>query len=271
MKRSNTEESNRQLREAWKQYAQASPGGESFDRDGLSFANAKQPWFFMNLCLLNRPAADQQDLENRAREAAAYFGISKNAWLLGASEDWLGRNAQQVLSCLDLEFKIYLTGMMAEPLNPPLRPLPLAQLRRINDEETRLALSHLNADAYGVPHEWGRRALGAALSRSNIFGRVAYVGDEPASGAFAFPIDHALYVAWVATAKGFRGLGLAELVIRTCLEDAKKVTHLERTFLHATADGLHLYLRMGYRPLANFPFYGPRQCGAPVSLETAGQ
>ena len=258
MNQSDIEESNHQLREAWKRYAEASPGGESFDRDGLSFANAKQPWAFMNLCLLNRPATNQRDLESRAKEAAAYFGVSKNPWLLGASEDWLGGKAHQVLSSLDLEFKINLTGMLAEPLNPPLCPLPPAQLRRINDEEASLALAHLNADAYGVPHEWGRLALGAALSRSQIFGMVAYVGDKPASGALALPIDHALYIAWVATAKQFRRLGLAELVIRACLDDAKKVTRLERTFLHATADGLPVYLRMGYRPIAKFPFYGPR-------------
>jgi len=258
MNQSDIEESNHQLREAWKRYAEASPGGESFDRDGLSFANAKQPWVFMNMCLLNRPATNQRDLGGRAKEAAAYFGVSKNPWLLGASEDWLGGKAHQVLSSLDLEFKINLTGMLAEPLNPPLRPLPPAQLRRINDEEASFALAHLNADAYGVPHEWGRLALGAALSRSQIFGTVAYVGDKPASGALALPIDHALYVAWVATAKQFRGLGLAELVIRACLDDAKKITRLERTFLHATADGLPVYLRMGYQPIAKFPFYGPR-------------
>ena len=258
MNQSEIEESNRQLREAWKRYAQASPGGESFDRDGLSFANAKQPWVFMNLCTLNRPATSQRDLESRAKEAVAYFGVCKNPWLLGASEDWLGEKAQQVLTSLDLEFKINMTGMLADGLNPPLRPLPPAQLRRINDDEASLALAHLNADAYGVPHEWGRLALGAALSRSQIFGRVAYVDDKPASGALVLPIDRALYVAWVATAKRFRGLGLAELVIRTCLEDAKKITHLQRTFLHATADGFPVYLRMGYRPLAEFAFYGRR-------------
>jgi hypothetical protein len=146
----------------------------------------------MNLCLLNRPARNQLDLESRAKEAAAYFGVSKNPWLLGAREDWLGGQAHQVMSTVDLEFKINLTGMSAEPLNPPLRPLPPAQLRRINDEEASLALAHLNADAYGVPHDWGRLALGAALSRSQIFGMVAYVGDKPASGAIALPIEHVL-------------------------------------------------------------------------------
>jgi hypothetical protein len=100
--------------------------------------------------------------------------------------------------------------------------------------------------------------LGAALSRSQIFGRVAYVGDKPASGALAFPtITLYTSLGW-RPRKRFRGLGLPELVIKACLDDAKKVTLLERTFLHATADGIPRYLRMGYRPLAGFPFYGPR-------------
>lgn len=105
-----------------------------------------------------------------------------------------------------------------------------AQLRRIEDEETRFALADLNADGYGVPNDWGRQALGsAALWRGPLFGRIAYIGGKPVSGAFALPIDKALYIGWAATSKAYRGLGLAELVIRTCLEDARKATGFERT------------------------------------------
>jgi len=46
------EESNRHSREAWKLYARASPQGEAFDSDGWSVANARQPWFFMNVGVL---------------------------------------------------------------------------------------------------------------------------------------------------------------------------------------------------------------------------
>jgi len=78
------------------------------------------------------------------------------------------------------------------------------------------------------------------------------------SGAFAVPIDKALYVAWMATSKTHRRLGLPELVIRHSLEDARKVTGIERTVLHATEDGFAVYLRMGYRVVAKFPLYGPK-------------
>jgi GNAT superfamily N-acetyltransferase len=121
-----------------------------------------------------------------------------------------------------------------------------------------MAVADLNADAYGVPRSWGRLALGsAALWREPLFGTVAYVDGQPAAGAFAVPIDDALYVAWVATAKFHRGQGLAELVIRNSLEAAKASTGMERTVLHATKYGFPVYLRMGYQSVVRFPLYGP--------------
>jgi predicted GNAT family N-acyltransferase len=93
--------------------------------------------------------------------------------------------------------------------------------------------------------------------QSAIYGTIAYVGDEPASGTFALPIDDALYIAWVATAKAHRGSGLAEMVIRKSLADAKEATGLERTVLHATTDGRPVYQRMGYHDVVKFPCYGP--------------
>ena len=149
-------------------------------------------------------------------------------------------------------------GMATERVSPPTRPLPDVRLRRIDDEETRFALADLNADSYSVPREWGRQALGgAALWESAIFGTIAYVRDEPASGALALLVDDALYIGWVATAKTHRGRGFAELVIRKCLEDARNVTGLERTVLHATGAGQPVYQRMGYRCVVRFPFYAP--------------
>jgi len=188
------------------------------------------------------------------RQATTYFAARSNPWVLTASEDWFGENATSVLADVGLAYKLDLMGMATERVCPPTRPLPDVQLRRIEDEENRLALADLNADSYGVPREWGRRALGgAALWESAIFGTIAYVRDEPASGAFALLVDDALYIGWVATAKAHRGRGFADLVIRKCLEDAKNATGLERTVLHATGDGQSVYERMGYRRVVRSP------------------
>jgi GNAT superfamily N-acetyltransferase len=258
MARNEIEESNRHFREAWKLYARVSPGGEALDKDGLTFANAKQPWFFMNVGLLREPAVSESDLERRAKAVQQYFATQRNPWGLTASEDWFGPRARDVLSGLGLVYQLDLMGMAAERLVPAIRLLPKVKIGRIDDEESRLALADLNADSYSVPKEWGRLALGgAALWQTPVFGTIAYVEDEPAAGALALPIDDALYVGWVATAKSHRRQGLAELVMRASLEDASKATGLERTTLHATQDGLPVYLRMGYRPVVKFPWYSP--------------
>jgi GNAT superfamily N-acetyltransferase len=251
-------ESNRQLREAWKLYAQASPHGETLDKHGLSVADAGQPWFFVNVGALSTPVLDGRDLQRRAREAMQHFARRGNPWILTASENWFGTNANALLADVGLVYKFDMVGMAADRLLPPVRPLPEVQLRRIGDEETISALADLNAASYEVPSEWGRLAIGGpALWRSAIYGTVAYVGNEPASGTFALPIDDALYIAWVATAKAHRGRGLAELVIRKSLADAKEATGLERTVLHATKDGRPVYHRMGYHDVVKFPCYGP--------------
>jgi GNAT superfamily N-acetyltransferase len=251
-------ESNRHLLEAWKLYARVSPQGEVFDKDGLSVADAGQPWFFMNVGALSTPVLDGRDLQRRARQAAHYFGRRGNPWILTASENWFGADANKLLDGAGLVHKLDMMGMAAERLLPPVRPLPDVRLRQIGDEETRFALADLNAASYGVPPEWGRLAIGdPALWQSAIYGTIAYVGDEPASGTFALPIDDALYIAWVATAKAHRGSGLAEMVIRKSLADAKEATGLERTVLHATTDGRPVYQRMGYHDVVKFPCYGP--------------
>jgi hypothetical protein len=250
------EKSNRHLREFWQLSAKARTPGEVLHRDGLTIANARQPWFFLNVAMLNAPIADGADLKRKAQIASSCFKGANHPWVLTASEDWLGPGAESILVSVGLERKLELTGMLAERLRPPLRPLPEAPLRRIADVETRFALADLNADANSVPRDWGRQAIGsAALWDGPLFGRLAYVNGEAAAGAFAVPIDKALYVGWVATAKRYRRLSLAELVIRASLEDAREATRLERTVLHATNEGRPVYTRMGYRSVVSFPYY----------------
>lgn len=256
--RDEIEESNRHFQEAWKLYARVNQRGEAFDLGGLSIANASSPWFLLNVCMLRANVVDDSDLQRFAREAVNYFAGHGNPWVVTASENWFGANAASVLAEAGLVHKLDLMGMATERLDPAMRPFPEVQLRRIDDEKTRMALADLNADSYAVPRDWARQALSpVALWETPLFGTIAYVAGEPASGAFALPIDDAVYIGWVATAEIHRGRSLAELVIRKCLEDAKQATGLERTVLHATQAGQPVYQRMGYRSIARFPVYAP--------------
>jgi GNAT superfamily N-acetyltransferase len=258
MSTSEIDESHSQFREAWSAIARCSRRGHIVDAPGLCIVDSGQPWVFANAAFLTTPVADAGDLESRATVAIEHFRADGNQWFLSASEEWLGPNADGVLSSLGLVRALDLTGMVADGLVPPVRPLPNALLRRIDDEPTWTAIADLNAVAYDAPLEWARLAIGhETFWREPLFGHVAYVGDVAAAGNFVKRIDDALYVGWVATAMEYRGRGLAELVMRRSLEEAGRATGLRRTILHATDAGRPVYQRMGYRAVATFPIWEP--------------
>jgi hypothetical protein len=252
-------ESHEQLSAAWSLYTRCSGAGEVVDMDGLRIANARQPWFLMNAALLTEPVPSQANLAARAHAAIEYFGREHHPWFLAGSQQWLGNGAPETLARLGLTQALTIVGMVAAQLASPARPLPEVDVRRIDDEQGRLALADLNAAVYDVSSAWVRGAVaGEALWHTPVYGYVAYVDGHPVSTAFAVPLYGVLYVGYVATALTHRRRGLAELVMRRSLEDATQETGITRTALHATADGYPVYLRMGYRPVDAFALYVPR-------------
>jgi hypothetical protein len=243
---------------AWSLYARRSGTGEVVDTEGLCIANGRSPWFLMNAASLGKPVSSQAELAARANEAMAYFANEQHPWFFIGSEEWLGDSSSETLSRLGLTKAFSVTGMVAEQLAPLSRPLPEVETRLIDDESGRLALSDLNAVAYDLPPDWVRGVVaGAPLWQTPLYGYNALVEGHPVATAFAVPLNGVLYVAFVATAAAHRRRGLAELVMRRCLEEATVQTGITRTVLHATADGYPSYVRMGYRPVDEFSIYVP--------------
>ena len=246
------------IREAWATVGRSSPSGRILALPGACIVDSGQPWLFTNGVFLNEPIASPADLKALAEAALNHFRPSGHEWFLSASEEWLGPSADEVLSGLGLIHAMTVIAMAADQLLPPTRPLPDVVVRRIDDEDTRLVIAELNAAAYDVSLEWGHRAVGhGRLWQEPLFGHVAYIDGIPAAAGFAIPIAGALYVAWLATASPYRGRGLAELVMRRSLAEARLATGIERTVLHATQEGLGLYRRMGYLPVASYPLWEP--------------
>ena len=157
--------------------------------------------------------------------------------------------------------------------SPPKQNLSRAPVRRSAISEARtgsgFSLAASNgwaiapqrrscAVAYDISSDWVRGAVaGKSLWRTPLYGYNAYVDGHPVATAFAVPLEGVLYVAFVATATTHRRRGLAELVMRRCLETATQETGITRTALHATADGYPSYIRMGYRPVDECSLYVP--------------
>ena len=256
--RTEVTESHEQFSAAWSLYARSSGIGEVVDMEGVRVADAGSPWFLMNAALLTGPVFSQAELVARVGAAIAYFGSAHRQWFFAGSQQWLGDRSPETLSRLGMTKAFTVVGMVTEGLAPPARPLPEVDTRRIDDESGRHALSDLNAVAYDISSDWVRGAVaGESLWRAPLYGYNAYVDGDPVATAFAVPLEGVLYVAFVATATTHRRRGLAELVMRRCLETATQETGITRTALHATADGYPVYVRMGYRPVDEFSVYVP--------------
>lgn len=252
-------ESNEQFQAAWSLYARCSKAGEVVDLDGLCIANSRLPWYLMNAALLTAPVSSQAHLAAIAGAACTYFANEQRPWFFAGNHSWLGEGATETLSRLGLAKAFTATGMFTERLAPPARPLPEVETRRIDDEASRRALADLNATVYELSPDWVRAAVESPrLWETPLYGFNAYVGGQVVSTAFAVAQKGVLYVAYVATAREYRRQGLAELVMRRCIEQASQETGIHRTALHSTADGYPGYIRMGYKPVDEFTLFVPQ-------------
>lgn len=244
---------------AWSLYAQCSPAGEVVERDGLCIANGRQQWLMMNAALLTSPVSSRADLAARADAAIKYFSGEGRPWFFAGGRQWLSDDAAEILALRGLVKAFSVVGMVTDQLAPLARPLPDVETHRIDDESGRQTLADLNAAAYDIQvelvHDVTRHE---SLWHTPVYGYNAYVDGHAAATALAVPRHGVLYVGFVATAATHRRRGLAELVMRRCLERASQDTGITRTALHATADGYPGYIRMGYRPVEEFDLYVPQ-------------
>ncbi|WP_224368133.1 GNAT family N-acetyltransferase [Hyalangium versicolor] len=223
------------------------------------------PWNIMNLAFLRAPVETEAALERSVAAARQYFTPRKLAWMYVAGEDWLSPGlrpkADAVLQAQGLKRAMTTTGMVAEHLVEPTRPLPSIDIHHVTDEEGARHIADVNALSYASSLEVARQSTGASLFRGDSRGYVGFVEGKAVSVAAVIRVEGIAYVAYVATLESHRRRGYAEAVIRQGLEDARRWWGLERTVLHATDAGRPVYLRMGYRDVTRFGFYAPADAG----------
>lgn len=249
-------DSNRFFAQAWEFWARRSKAGLVARPPGLRVAWMNVTWPICNLTFLSEPA--EADLDSRVQAALEYAREHHRGWLLMACQDFLpGRSSSSdVFARHELELAVPFTGMAADRLLPPRRPLPDLEFRPVNDLETRRAYCEVNAVAYDDPIDLVLEALGGeALWGEGTFGFIGYVEGEPVTTANTIVMGDTLYMSLVATRPEDQRKGYAEAVMRHSLARAQEATGVERTVLHATPAGRPLYQEMGYRPVVDFLGY----------------
>lgn len=152
-----------------------------------------------------------------------------------------------------------LTGMEADALTAPARPLPEGTMcteashddigdlvLRVNEAAYHMVMGEPGMFPMEAPSWWEPADRTATVVRN---------ADETMSASVVFEAGETSYVALVATRPGFERRGLAELAFRDALGRAQAAGAPQRTYLHATAAGRPVYERMGYKPTSVATIY----------------
>ncbi len=233
-------------------------GGEVVDGPGVRIVCCRTLWPLGNSGIFTTPLESGTDLERRIGTVHGFFRDRKCNGMVFVADHLTARMRDQVpevFARYGFVPVVTITGMAADALLPPLRPLPDLDYRPVSDAAAYRTLWELNAVAYEVPPEWGPDGCEQSQLGQPAFGLIGYRDGRPAACAVTVPIEGRLYMAFVATAHEFRRLGCAEAVMRRSLDDAARATGLRRMILHASPMGRPLYAQMGYHDTLPFTAY----------------
>jgi GNAT superfamily N-acetyltransferase len=246
------------LRYSFQALASDRPSGEVRDVAGVSIASAGTAFQMFNAAFLSAPVANAEDLERRTVTARVHFQARGLPWSFWVCQGLLPPKVKRrsIFERNGLRLAVELPGMSADRLLPPRRQLPLLEVRRVGDENTRLAFCDIGCACFHVPLNWFREIfLRRKLWENGFVGYVAFLNGEPVATAATVTAAGAVGVYNVATLPAHRRHGYGEAVVRCALERARQETGCERTILQATDHGLQLYLSMGYRTVTTVDVY----------------
>jgi len=212
-----------------------------------------------NAAFLSEPVHSEAELKRRIQLPAVHFDARGLEWAFWLCEDWLDprsrRRSRHLFERCGLRHSVDLPGMIAEFIRPPVRPLPIMEVRRVCEPSTREAFCAIGSVCFHVPLAWFHEVFESESVWDRFAAYVGYANGEPVSTTAIVAGGGALGVYNVATLPGRQHLGYGETVMRYALADRQRAFGVEQSILQSTPAGLHLYERMGYRTITRVAVY----------------
>lgn len=247
------------LRESFRVIAASRGAGEVRELNGVSIAAAGVTFQMFNAAFLSETVTSEAELARRIMMASVHFNARGLEWAYWVCEDWIEprarRRARQMFERHGLRHSVDLPGLVAERLLPPVRKLPYIDVRRVRAGSTASDFCGIGSACFHVPIPWFGQVFDSESVWDRFLSYVGYVEGEPISTAAVVVGSGALGVYNVATVPDRQCRGYGEAVMRHALEDARRLTGIERTILQSTPAGLKLYQRMGYRAVTRVGVY----------------
>ena len=245
-------ESIRYFIDAWKLMAGRLPGSTITHENGLANCFSNTPLSFLNISIFDQPLTDIPTLDQGLARAIQEADSCPFAWLHALCTVELPAGWEETLAARSMVSIMNLTGMEADKLAEPLRPLPILDWRPVTDVKTATDLAHINAHAYGMPSELFDSICNLHIWKDDCIALVGYLDDQPVTSSAAIPVAGTIYIALVATHADHRGKGYAEACIRQVVEAAMPIMSSNRITLHASDAGKPLYAQMGFEASTTF-------------------
>ncbi|MCW5983047.1 MAG: GNAT family N-acetyltransferase [Bryobacteraceae bacterium] len=251
----------RNLRLSMECYAQATGFGEIRRIPGVTMACAGTESAVFNVALLTEPVPPEPvELDRRIMIAKVFFAARGLRWSFWVCQDLLDpslrRRASEIFSRRRLRYSSACPGMLAERIEPPVRPLPPVEFRRVSDAATRLSFCQITSQTFGLAFDTATQVYNVERAwETDLVGYVGYVEGKAVTTAATVSGDGVVGVYSVATLPEYRGRGIAEKTVRYALDKAMQAAGIERSVLQSSREGHSLYLRMGYRKVTDFHIY----------------
>ena len=235
--------------DAWKLMTGRFAGSDFQVARGVALTFANVPLANLNFSFQARQAEDAADLRRMLQTMLQRAKACAHPSFIVLCPDWMPADWPAIAAEEGFSLSLSTLGMAADMLLPMRRSVPDLQYRRVSDLETARDLAAVNAQAYavyGMPAATWDCMGTTRLWHPDSYGYVGYVDGKAVSAAAAFPIDGAMYIAWVATVPEAHSKGYAEAVLRKAIEKSEVETGKQRLVLHALVMGEPLYRSMGF-------------------------
>lgn len=247
------------LREQFRVVAAGRGDGEVRELPGVSIAAAGVTFQMFNAAFLSAPVLTESELRQRILISTTHFNVRGLEWAYWVCEDWMEprtrRKSRQVFERHGLRHSVDLPGMVADHIEPPLRPLPDLQVRRVSDTATREAFCAIGSVCFHVPIMWFHEVFDNPRVWDRFAGYVGYHHENPVSTTAIIKGGGAIGVYNVATMPDRQRRGYGEAVMRYALAEGQKEHGIDRSILQSTPAGYRLYERMGYRQVTRVSVY----------------
>jgi hypothetical protein len=227
-------------------------GGAIVEEDGLVLMAGSDPHPILNAAVRTDPELEAADFLELAAEFYDAHGHGYTVVVRASTDD---RDVAQGATEMGLVSLLSPPEMIVEHRLPDAPAPEGAELRRVVDGDGLRDFSVVAQDAwgtYGIPQGVTAQIFDTdRMLAPHIAAVVAYVDDEPASGALTILSHGIAGIYWVSTAQSARGGGLAEACTRL-VTNVSFDLGARAVSLQASPMGEPIYRRMGYEQIGQY-------------------